>query len=265
MNQSKASTNKIDNNGFYIVAREPGAEHPALPTWASEGNNPASLDTKIPANSERIEIDEVPGAFQLLEILSKSECQRLIDLTEALGYLKDAAVSLPRSVRHNHNVTWVVDDKTGDIIWQRCAPLMSDNKGIFFSKKALGINARFRFYRYQKGDFFKPHTDGAWPGSKVVEKQLVINAYPDRWSQLSFLLFLSDEFEGGNTQFFVDKDDPARPARNQDQSTVVNVKTAVGAALCFPHGMHPLHCLHSSEKIISGTKYIIRSDVLFEI
>ncbi len=251
--------------GFYIVAREPGAEHPALPTWANASENPLNLDDRLPWNSERFEIDEVPGAFQLLGILSIAECQRMIDLTESLGYLQDAAVSLPRSVRHNHNATWVVDDLTGDIIWQRCQRLMNDDKGIFSGKKALGINARFRFYRYQKGDYFKPHTDGAWPGSKVVDRKLIANAYPDRWSQLSFLLFLSDEFEGGHTQFFVEGNNPSQPAQNCHQSTTVNIKTAAGAALCFPHGMHPLHCVHGSEEIVSGTKYIIRSDVLYEV
>jgi predicted 2-oxoglutarate/Fe(II)-dependent dioxygenase YbiX len=250
---------------YYIVAREPGAEHPALPTWANASENPLKLDDRLPWGSERIDIDQVPGAFHLLGILTLAECQRMIDLTESLGYLQDAAVSLPRSVRHNHNATWVVDALTGDIIWQRCQPLMSDDKGIFSGKKALGINARFRFYRYQTGDYFKPHTDGAWPGSKVVDRKLLTNAYSDRWSQLSFLLFLSDEYEGGHTQFFVEDNNPSQPAQNRHQSRTVNIKTTAGAALCFPHGMHPLHCVHGSEEIVSGTKYIIRSDILYEV
>ena len=257
--------NESITNGFYIVAKEPGAEHPAIPTWANESSNPANLNSKRSEHIHRIEINEVPGAFQLIDVLSISECEQLIAITESLDYLPDAAVSLPRAVRHNHNVTWVVDEKTCDIIWQRCAPLMDDNKGLFSGKKALGLNARFRFYRYQQADFFKPHTDGAWPGSKIVNKQLINNAYPDRWCQLSFLLFLSDQYEGGNTQFYVNKDNPAQPARQHDRAIVINVRTAMGAALCFPHGMHPLHCLHSSEEIVSGTKYIIRSDVLFEL
>jgi len=29
--------------------------------------------------------------------------------------------------------------------------------------------------------------------------------------------------------------------------------------------MHPLHCIHSSVPITDGIKYIIRSDVLFEL
>ena len=243
---------------FYIVAREPGAEHPAIPTWASESINPAGLGSEIPVNIERVEIESVPGAIQLLNVLTRRECQQLIDLTESLGYLPDAAVSLPRSVRHNHSLSWVADDTTTDIIWQRCAPFMTDDQGIFDGKQALGLNRRFRFYRYQPGDYFSPHTDGSWPGSKVIDRQLVTNAFSDRWSQLTYLLFLSDGYEGGRTQFYLPTDKP-------DEPTVVNVRTPVGGVLCFPHGMHPLHCLHSSEAIVSGSKYIIRSDVLFEL
>jgi len=243
---------------FYVVAREPGAEHPAIPTWASKSLNPAGLETGIPANIERREVESVAGAFQLLNILSISECQQIIGVTESLGYLPDAAVSLPRSVRHNHSLTWVTDDTTTDIIWQRCAPFMADDQGIFDGKQALGLNGRFRFYRYQPGDYFSPHTDGSWPGSKVIDRRLVTNAFPDRWSQLTFLLFLSDGYEGGRTQFYL-------PSIDQEETTVVSVRTPLGGALCFPHGMHPLHCLHSSEAIVSGSKYIIRSDVLFEI
>ncbi|MFA9420484.1 MAG: oxidoreductase [Gammaproteobacteria bacterium] len=252
-----AQTNQKPED-FYVVAREPGAEHPAIPTWASESVNPAGLVSEIAANIERIEVEPVPGAFQLLNVLSISECRRIVGLTESLGYLPDAAVSLPRSVRHNHSLTWVADDTTTDIIWRRCQAFMTDDQEIFDGKQALGLNGRFRFYRYQPGDYFSPHTDGSWPGSKVINRQLVTNAFSDRWSQLTFLLFLSDEYEGGRTQFYL-------PSNKPDEPTVVNVRTPVGGVLCFPHGMHPLHCLHASEAIVSGSKYIIRSDVLFEL
>jgi len=243
---------------FYIVAREPGAEHPAIPTWTSDSLNPARLGTGVRANIERVEVKLVPGGFQLMNVLSTAECQQIIGLTESLGYLPDAAVSLPRSVRHNYSLTWVADDLTTDIVWRRCQPLMNINPEIFDNRLALGLNARFRFYRYQAGDYFSPHTDGAWPGSRVIDRQLVTNAFSDRWSQLTFLLFLSDDYEGGSTQFYL-------PSNKPGETTVVNVKTPVGGVLCFPHGMHPLHCLHSSEAIVSGTKFIIRSDVLFEL
>jgi hypothetical protein len=250
---------------FYVVAKEPGAEHPALPTWANANANPIELDNDHRARVERIEVEGVLGAFQLLNVLSRDECDRFIELTESLGYLPDAAVSLPRSVRHNHNATWVVDEQTDDILWRRCKDFTSDVQGVFGGKKALGLNARFRFYRYERGDFFRPHTDGAWPGSRVIGRQLVPNAYPDRFSQMSVLLYLSDDFEGGSTQFWLNESDSSRPARSQDETRLVEVRTPAGGALCFPHGRHPLHRRHSSNEVASGVKYIIRTDMLFEL
>ena len=250
---------------FYVVAREPGAENPFLPTWANHTPNPAGLDENgSAAEVTRVDIDAVPGTFQLLNLLSPEECRTLIELSETMGYLKDAAVSLPREVRHNHNVTWVTDETTDRIIFQRAAPLLDDRLDIFEGRKPVGINARFRFYRYGTGDFFKRHTDGAWPGSRVIDGELLANAYPDRYSQMTFLILLNEDFSGGETRFFVDAKNPMRPARHGEAANAVDLRTPAGGVLCFPHGMHPMHCIHSSEPITQGTKYIIRTDVLFE-
>ena len=244
------------DNSFYVVAKEPGAENPSLPTWANNNENEINLDESLTPKIERIDLDNVPGAFQLLNVFTEEECNNFIKITEEVGYLEDAAVSLPRTVRHNDNLTWVVDDLTHDIIWNRCEDFMYDNNDIFLGKKALGINKRFRFYKYSEGDFFKVHTDGSWPGSRVVDKELITNFYNDRYSQMTFLILLSEDFEGGETQFIVN---------NNGIKELVNVRTPKGGVLCFPHGLHPLHCLHSSNTITSGVKYIIRTDVLFEI
>ena len=250
---------------FFIVEHEAGAENPAIPTWACRDDNPAALETDHGSAVERRDINSVPGAFQLLNVLSIEECQRLVDLTETFGYLADAAVSLPRSIRHNDSLTWVIDDETNAIIWQRCQALVLDDHEFNTGKPALGINSRFRFYRYGQGDYFAPHTDGSWPGSRIIGGELIDNAYADRWSQLSFLLFLSADYTGGATQFYVSKTAPAHPARQPEEADIIDVRTPLGGALCFPHGMHPLHCIHSSQEITSGTKYIIRSDILFEL
>ena len=130
-------------------------------------------------------------------------------------------------------------------------------------KKPQGLNKRFRFYKYDKGDFFKAHTDGSWTGSSIVDRKLISNAYPDRLSQMTFLIFLSENFEGGATQFLVDKNDPTKPAQKAEDVKLVDLMTPAGGVLCFPHGTHPLHCMHSSVEILSGVKYVIRTDVLF--
>jgi len=254
----------MSNDDFYVVAREPGAEHPALPTWASNSANPAQLAQTHPLEVTRVDVPDVPGAFQLLNVFSPEECQRMIELTEGLGYLEDAAVSLPRKVRHNNNVVWVVDEETDGIIWQRSKQLLAQET-IYGDQPPVGINARFRFYRYEQGDFFSTHIDGSWPGSRVIDGELHSDAYGDRWSQMTFLIFLSEEFEGGHTRFMVDRDYPDKPARKLTNARPVDIRTPAGAVLCFPHGTHPLHCLHGSTEIESGSKYVIRTDVLFPL
>ena len=260
---------KLDRDNkanFFVVALEPGAENPSLPAWGNTESNPAKLSHDHDnAQVERHELAQVPGAFQLLNVLSKAECKNLIEISEQLGYLPDAPVSLPRSVRHNDSLTWIVDEKTDGTIWQRIAHLMDDRQEIFNGDKALGINARFRFYRYSQDDFFKPHSDGSWPGSRIIDNELVANAYPDRYSQMTLLIFLSDDFQGGATRFLVNANEPTKPAQAGDDVVNIDVRTPAGSVLCFPHGMHPLHCIHSSVAITKGVKYIIRSDVLFTL
>lgn len=258
---------KIDTTAdFFVAALEPGAEHPALPAWGNRHVNAANLSDEHDVSLiERRELPQVPGAFQLFNVLTKNECKRLINISEQLGFLPDAAVSLPRDIRHNDSLTWIVDEQTDGLIWQRIAHVMDDRQAIFSGSKALGINARFRFYRYSPDDYFKPHSDGAWPGSRIIDNELVANAYPDRYSQMTFLILLSEDFQGGETRFMTNADDPTKPAIAGDKIKNVDILTPAGSVLCFPHGMHPLHCIHSSVPITDGVKYIIRTDVLFEL
>lgn len=251
---------------FYVVAREPGAQNPSIPTWASARDNVFDLDEQLSAEQVvRREVKDVPGAYQLLNVFTEAECARLIQQSESLGYLKDAAVSLPREVRHNDNVTLIVDEVTERLIWQRVAPWVAQNLKIFENKQPLGINTRFRFYRYQQGDYFKFHIDGDWPGSRIVDRKLQHNGYPDRYSKMTFLILLTDEFRGGETRFLVNADNPGKPNRRGDKTAEVDVRTPAGGVLLFPHGRHELHCLHSSLAITEGVKYIIRTDLLFEL
>lgn len=244
---------------FYVVARESGQEHPDLPTWADRAPGNIELAPRPAVEVTRREVPMVLGAFHLLGVLSSAECDRFVEITEALGYHSDAPVSLPHSIRHNTNLNWIVDESIDEAIWGRCAHLVPDHLG---EQPALGLNARFRFYRYAPGDFFRPHTDGAWPGSRVVDGRLTHDAYGDRISYLSCLLFLSDGYRGGRTLFYVGPQSGGT-AREPSEENAIAVVTPKGAALVFPHGYHPLHCLHAGEPISAGTKYIIRTDVLF--
>ena len=259
----------ITSNDSYIAAYERGSVDNALPLWASGEENPLSLNKLHPQPVEHNDVEGVPGVFQLLNVLSEHECQRFITATENMGYTEDAAVSLGRNIRHNMNLNWIIDDTSERIIWSRIAPLLAslsdDNPALFLNEQPLGLNQRFRFYRYKEGDFFSFHTDGAWPGSKIIDRKSVADAFGDRFSLFTCLIFLSDDFEGGATEFLVDKDDASKPARRPNNAILKGVRTPAGGLLCFPHGNHPLHCMHASGEITGGTKHIIRTDILFSL
>ncbi|MEM7291971.1 MAG: 2OG-Fe(II) oxygenase [Pseudomonadota bacterium] len=242
---------------FYTVAHERGRSEAALPTWADNGTGVIEFGASSGEDIRRVEIPEVPGTFQLLNVLSSRECEQFVAVTEAMGYHPDSPVSLGHDVRHNHNVNWVVDASVDEPIWARCRPHVHER---IHGALPLGINARFRFYRYREGDFFKPHTDGAWPGSRVIDRALHYDAYGDRESMFTILLFLSDDYDGGSTRFYVPNPD-GFPMNTQG----ISVSTPRGAALCFPHGSHPDHCVHAGDPITRGAKYIIRSDILYPI
>jgi predicted 2-oxoglutarate/Fe(II)-dependent dioxygenase YbiX len=242
---------------FYVVARESGWHTDPLPVWT---DRPGAVRLDDAPEVRRVEVDGVPGAFQLLGVLSADETARLRHVAETLGFHPDSPVSLPRTVRHNDNLNWVVSDDVQDTLWSRSAPFVHERVG---QQVARGLNGRFRFYRYGLGDYFSPHTDGAWPGSRVVDQRLVRQADPSLFSQYTYLVFLTDDFEGGETEFFVRRDDPTRPAPDPRDARRIRVRTPAGGVLCFPHGTHPLHCVHGSAPVTDGRKIIIRTDILF--
>ena len=168
-------------------------------------------------------------AFTIQNFLSPSECQLSIQSTEQLGYT-DAPVTthlgpmmLPM-VRNNTRV--MVDDlPLAQKLWSRFQPLAPDVPGW----KAIGLNERFRYYRYDPGESFKPHSDGAF----------VRNAHER--SMFTILLYLNEGFSAGDT--------------------VVNglsVRPQTGMALVFLHRI-----LHESTELLQGRKYVMRSDIMY--
>lgn len=191
-----------------VAAHEYGHTGRPLPTWAcTQTGNIHFAENPEPVRLEQL--PEVPGAFILHNVLTEQECDQFVKITEDLGYDPDAPVSLPYSFRHMHNANWIVHETVTDIIFRRAFPaLPAEAVEVAPEAVAVGINARFRCYRYSNGDYFKPHTDGSWPGSLMVqssagELELKWDAFGDRWSQFTFLLLLSDDYEGGRTIFHV--------------------------------------------------------------
>jgi predicted 2-oxoglutarate/Fe(II)-dependent dioxygenase YbiX len=95
-----------------------------------------------------------------------------------------------------------------------------------------GANERLRCYRYAPGQRFAPHYDGSFTRNERER------------SLLTFMVYLNDGFEGGETAF-LDLDAQITPL--------------AGSALLF---QHPL--LHEGSTVTAGVKYALRSDIMYE-
>ena len=234
------------------------------------------------------------------QVLADDECDAIIDVSEQMGYTEDAPVSLGRNIRRNENCVWIADDAVAASIFERCQSfippeiVLEGARGVVRIGPAVGLNRRWRLYKYGEGDTFTWHTDGGWSGSGLGDDGSLVDDLYDgkRHSWMTFLLYLNEDFDGGETSF--------QNARGE----VFSVTPKKGAVLCFFHGdgpggdgrsgprrrrggrpleacrsdaaatrpygrsrtgYHPLSPLHQSELITRGVKYVARSDVLYEM
>jgi prolyl 4-hydroxylase len=166
--------------------------------------------------------------FTLPRLLSAAECEAMIAMGEARGFAPApvttaAGFQMRPDIRNNTRV--MVDDVAlAALVWERVAPALADQPGV------LGVNERFRFYRYTPGQAFRWHFDGSFRRNAVEA------------SRLTLMIYLNEGFRGGATEF--EDADPVVPE--------------TGMALVFTHGLR-----HQGAPVLHGTKYVLRTDVMF--
>jgi hypothetical protein len=72
------------------------------------------------------------------------------------------------------------------------------------------------------------------------------------------LIYLNDEFEGGETTFFM-------PSAKEGVMNAYPVKPVMGGVVMFPHGETAGALLHEGTGVRKGAKYVIRTDVLYDV
>ncbi|KAF9156390.1 hypothetical protein BG015_005599 [Linnemannia schmuckeri] len=211
---------------------------------------------------ERINMPHVPGAFLLKDVLTRKECHQMISAAEAVGFTPDVPMVGTASESISvlaHNFFWMADDQLLGHIFDRCKSHFPETSGD--GHGAVGINSRWRVYRYVPGAIYRPHVDGQWPGSGLdpITGEYMYDAYNGtRWSRLTFLVYLNDEFEGGGTTFFT-------PSADVGFLDARANSPRAGSVLVFPHGEAKGSLLHEGSPVLKGAKYIIRADVLYEV
>ena len=122
--------------------------------------------------SKRCDVENVAGAFLIQNVLSVDECCQLTAAAEAIGFAHDAVAGID-------NIVLYADESLLNPIFERCRQHLPQ-EGL------MGINSRFRFFRYTKGAVYRPHigthathTDET-KGHITLNYSDVINLYP-RW------------------------------------------------------------------------------------
>ncbi len=180
-------------------------------------------------------------AFVLGELASERACEGWIAKAERSGFTsapvttRNGPVHMP-GLRNNARV--MEDDvDTATDLWRRIEPVLPSAWRGVERRGALhlpvGLNERLRFYRYDPGEYFAVHRDGPY----IRDNR--------EFSLLTVLLFLNDEFTGGET-------------RITEPRYACDVVPVRGSALCFSHRL-----LHEGAAVTAGTKYILRTDVMY--
>lgn len=177
-------------------------------------------------------------------VFTADQCQQLIADSHQQAY-HVAAITINRfqaevrtEVRNNQRV--IVDDHA------LAAHIFKQVKDYLPARlhgwDLAGLNERFRFYRYENGQTFKPHYDASYE--------------VNRWhsSQLTLLIYLNDGFAGGETIFY--HDSGMRKPCLETQLACIQPKA--GQILIFEHQQ-----LHEGAPVLAGQKYVLRTDVMY--
>lgn len=237
-------------------ARKPPNLHPALLYLSTI--NTILADS---VNTVKAEHPVVPNLSIIKHALSRTECRDIIAACETIGFTPDAPVRPDGQAASilAHNVYWVVDQDFHDELFRRVRPHLPELIG---GKQLRGINRRFRVYRYVPGAEYRCHIDGAWPPSGVdATGGYQYDASPPGAPQSSlftFLIYLNDEFTSGETTFFL-------PSVRHGVMNGYPVRPVTGSVAVFPHGEAIGALLHEGTGVTSGAKYIIRTDVEYDM
>ncbi|KAI1272006.1 prolyl 4-hydroxylase [Xylaria sp. FL0933] len=250
---------------FRVLETTPGPErkppnvHPAVLYLSSDNAVPLASDGPTTTLHKH---PTVPNLSLMKDVLSRQECMSIVAAMESIGFLPDCPLRDDGSASSilAHNVYWAVDKAFHDALWKRVSPHIPSTVN---GRKARGINRRFRVYRYVPGAEYRCHFDGGWPPSGIDPKTgaYVYDASPADAKQTSlftFLVYLNDEFEGGETTFFT-------PSIREGVMNAHPVRPTMGSVALFPHGDAKGALLHEGTGVREGAKYIIRTDVEYDV
>jgi 2OG-Fe(II) oxygenase superfamily len=240
--------------------------------YCSKNSNNTIHRIPLPRNVSRYcHPPELCTAFTIANVMSVDECQSLIAIAASapsaaaasaaengkgrrgFHYITEATHTAPDGARYTvklqnsnpHKLAVFDHPSTVQHLWRRLEPILRTHCSDFVHREQcgppIGLNPRLRVLRYDSTDqdHFAPHFDAT-------------TRFPDAVSRLTVLLYLNTadavDFGGGETLFL-------NAAAPQSEATVV---PQAGTIVIFEHDLY-----HSGVPLDWGTKYVLRTDVLF--
>lgn len=161
------------------------------------------------------------------DFLTKEESTSMIKLAFEVGF-QPAAVRLNTGLKmlpniRNNNSTKIVDKTISKWLEEKLFKVYPQIQ----QEGAVALPETIRFYEYCPQHKFKMHKDGHWEE----------NGLKSKWS---FLIYLNENYEGGEIDF-----------------RGLKIKPSTGQAIIFPH-----KTWHEGAEVIAGIKYVMRLDIL---
>ncbi|WP_299161325.1 2OG-Fe(II) oxygenase [uncultured Tenacibaculum sp.] len=173
-----------------------------------------------------------PEVFTIENFFTSDECNEYLELYKNIKF-EEAKISIDgqqvmnKNIRNNDRHIFF-NKKLAEKLWNNLKQFIPEKVGFY---KALELNEMFRVYKYSAGQRFKMHIDGSFRRNLNEE------------SLYSFLIYLNDDFEGGETEF----------------RKMFTITPQQGTALVFKHRLK-----HEGKEIMSGTKYVLRTDIMYK-
>lgn len=177
--------------------------------------------------------------YEYENFISSDKCDEIINLVES----SDVPSSLwnvgRNNVRNNNSINLTdnrinhkniktADDEAHSIFFKCHEKYLNDNIILYYmvhNHNLLTVGSRYTYRYYDKSDYYDWHID-----SDDVHENLI-----------SYLLYLNDDFDGGNLLFLNEK---------------ISIIPKKGSMICFPCG---LQMIHKSSPIKQGIKKVIWS------
>ncbi len=174
-------------------------------------------------------------------VLDASECEELIKLAESSGGYIDATINTDglkiacKEIRDCQR--WINDDyELSDRLFAKVKALLPTRWG---GRQLSRLNNQLKFIKYEAGNYFKPHYDGEYTTPNGRETSFITVQF-----------YLNEDFTGGETTFL--------HYTGLERRKLEAVVPKTGRVLMFEHEI-----LHEGSKVISGCKYVIRTDVMY--